>query len=123
VGPMNQVTAKRATLSTPVLHPCATAQTVNTDSPPHPKNLKTAQTLQTLRHRPNCECLILYRLRIRIYPVRTSQETHSCLHDNDQTNQLMLFSKEIAVYGENHTEHTDTSVFVRAVVSIVTAVL
>jgi hypothetical protein len=39
-------------------------------------------------------------------PVRTSQET---LHVSPtETNRLMLFRETVAVYCENHTEHTDT---------------
>jgi hypothetical protein len=38
--------------------------------------------------------------------VRTSQEAH---HISATTpNQLMLFGETVAVYCENHTEHTDT---------------
>jgi thioredoxin-related protein len=38
--------------------------------------------------------------------VRTSQETHYV--SATQPNRLMLFRKTVAVYRENHTEHTDT---------------
>jgi hypothetical protein len=37
-------------------------------------------------------------------PVRTSQETHISATD---PNRLMLFRETVAVYCENHTEHTD----------------
>jgi hypothetical protein len=39
-------------------------------------------------------------------PVRTSQETHYVSATNP--NQLMLFRETVAVYCENHTEHTNT---------------
>jgi hypothetical protein len=39
-------------------------------------------------------------------PVRTSQETHSV--STTKTNRLMLFRETVAVYCENHTEHTNT---------------
>jgi hypothetical protein len=39
-------------------------------------------------------------------PVRTSQETHYV--SATETNRLMLFGETVAVYCENHTEHTDT---------------
>jgi hypothetical protein len=39
-------------------------------------------------------------------PVRTSQETHYASTTNP--NRLMLFGETVAVYCENHTEHTDT---------------
>jgi hypothetical protein len=38
--------------------------------------------------------------------VRTSQETHHV--SATKPNRLMLFGKTVAVYCENHTEHTDT---------------
>jgi hypothetical protein len=38
--------------------------------------------------------------------VRTSQETHYV--SATKTNWLMLFRETVAVYCENHTEHTDT---------------
>jgi hypothetical protein len=38
--------------------------------------------------------------------VRTSQETHYV--STTKTNRLMLFGETVAVYCENHTEHTDT---------------
>jgi actin-related protein len=38
--------------------------------------------------------------------VRTSQETHHL--SATETNRLMLFRETVAVYCENHTEHTDT---------------
>jgi hypothetical protein len=38
--------------------------------------------------------------------VRTSQETH--FFSATKPNQLMLFRETVAVYCENHTEHTDT---------------
>jgi hypothetical protein len=39
-------------------------------------------------------------------PVRTSQETHYA--STTKPNRLMLFGETVAVYCENHTEHTDT---------------
>jgi hypothetical protein len=39
-------------------------------------------------------------------PVRTSQETHYI--SATKTKRLMLFGETVAVYCENHTEHTDT---------------
>jgi hypothetical protein len=41
-----------------------------------------------------------------INPVRTSQETHYV--SITRPNRLMLFRETVAVYCENHTEHTDT---------------
>jgi hypothetical protein len=38
-------------------------------------------------------------------PVRTSQETHHV--STTKPNRLMLFGETVAVYCENHTEHTD----------------
>jgi hypothetical protein len=38
--------------------------------------------------------------------VRTSQETHHV--SATKPNRLMLFRETVAVYCENHTEHTDT---------------
>jgi hypothetical protein len=38
--------------------------------------------------------------------VRTSQETHYV--SATEPNRLMLFKETVAVYFENHTEHTDT---------------
>jgi hypothetical protein len=38
--------------------------------------------------------------------VRTSQETHNV--SATETNRLMLFRETVAVYCENHTEHTNT---------------
>jgi hypothetical protein len=38
--------------------------------------------------------------------IRTSQETHYV--SATETNRLMLFRETVAVYCENHTEHTDT---------------
>jgi hypothetical protein len=38
--------------------------------------------------------------------VRTSQETH--LVSATEPNRLMLLKETVAVYCENHTEHTDT---------------
>jgi hypothetical protein len=38
--------------------------------------------------------------------VRTSQETHYV--SATKPNRLMLFGETVAVYCENHTEHTDT---------------
>jgi hypothetical protein len=40
-------------------------------------------------------------------PVRTSQETHYV--SATEPNRLMLFRETVAVYCENHTEHTDTA--------------
>jgi hypothetical protein len=50
-------------------------------------------------------------LRKYSYPnsVRTSQETHYV--SATKPNQLMLFKETVAVYFENHTEHTDTLYF------------
>jgi hypothetical protein len=39
-------------------------------------------------------------------PVRTSQETH-CISATEP-NRLMLFRETVAVYCENHMEHTNT---------------
>jgi hypothetical protein len=39
-------------------------------------------------------------------PVRTSQETHYV--STTKLNRLMLFGETVAVYCDNHTEHTDT---------------
>jgi hypothetical protein len=39
-------------------------------------------------------------------PVRTSQETHYV--SAPKPNGLMLFRETVAVYCENHTEHTNT---------------
>jgi hypothetical protein len=39
-------------------------------------------------------------------PVRTSQETHYV--SAAKPNRLMLFRETVAVYCENHTEHTNT---------------
>jgi broad-specificity NMP kinase len=38
--------------------------------------------------------------------VRTSQETHYV--STTETNRLMLFRETVAVYCENHMEHTNT---------------
>jgi hypothetical protein len=38
--------------------------------------------------------------------VRTSQETYS--DPDTKSNRLRLFRETVAVYWENHTEHTDT---------------
>jgi hypothetical protein len=43
---------------------------------------------------------------IYTYPVRTSQETHYV--SATKPNRLMLFRETVAVYCENHTEHTNT---------------
>jgi hypothetical protein len=43
---------------------------------------------------------------IYINSVRTSQETHYV--PATKPNRLMLFRETVAVYCENHTEHTDT---------------
>jgi hypothetical protein len=40
--------------------------------------------------------------------VRTSQETHYA--SATEPNRLMLFGETVAVYCENHTEHTVTTV-------------
>jgi translation initiation factor IF-1 len=40
-----------------------------------------------------------------VNPVRTSQETHYI--SATKPNRLMLFRKTVAVYCENHTEHTN----------------
>jgi hypothetical protein len=39
-------------------------------------------------------------------PVCTSQETHYV--SATKSNRFMLFRETVAVYYENHTEHTDT---------------
>jgi hypothetical protein len=39
-------------------------------------------------------------------PVLTSQETHYV--SATEPSRLMLFGETVAVYSENHTEHTDT---------------
>jgi hypothetical protein len=39
-------------------------------------------------------------------PVRTSQETHYL--SATKPNRIMLFRETVAVYCENHTEHTNT---------------
>jgi hypothetical protein len=41
--------------------------------------------------------------------VRTSQETHYV--SATETNRLMLFRETVAVYCENHTEHTQDSLW------------
>jgi hypothetical protein len=41
-----------------------------------------------------------------MYSVRTSQETHYVTAT--KPNRLMLFEETVAVYCENHTEHTVT---------------
>jgi hypothetical protein len=48
------------------------------------------------------------RLYIHFYKNsdRTSQETHYV--SATETNRLMLFGETVAVYCENHTEHTNT---------------
>jgi hypothetical protein len=43
---------------------------------------------------------------IYINQVRTSQKTHYV--STTKPNRLMLFGETVAVYCENHTEHTDT---------------
>jgi thioredoxin-related protein len=43
---------------------------------------------------------------IRNTQIRTSQETHYVSFT--ETNRLILFGETVAVYCENHTEHTDT---------------
>jgi hypothetical protein len=40
------------------------------------------------------------------YSVRTSQETHYV--SDTKPNRLMLFRETVAVYCENHTEHTNS---------------
>jgi hypothetical protein len=56
------------------------------------------------------QTLTLYELNLfaMIYtnPVRTSQETHYV--STTKTNRLILFGETVAVYCENHMEHTDT---------------
>jgi hypothetical protein len=44
---------------------------------------------------------------IYIYSVRTSQKTHYV--SATETNRLMLFGGTVAVYCENHMEHTNTA--------------
>jgi hypothetical protein len=48
------------------------------------------------------ECKVL----IYTNPIRTSQKTHYV--STTRPNRLMLFWETVAVYCENHTEHTDT---------------
>jgi hypothetical protein len=48
---------------------------------------------------------LLNNIYIYINPFRTSQETH-CVCATE-TGRLMLFGETVAVYCENHTEHTD----------------
>jgi predicted Zn-dependent protease with MMP-like domain len=50
--------------------------------------------------------LTLFLLNNMTYYVRTSQETHYV--STTEPNRLMLFRETVAVYCENHTEHTDT---------------
>jgi uncharacterized membrane protein len=52
----------------------------------------------------NCEQIILVN-NIYRNSVRTSKETHYV--SATKPNQLMLFRETVAVYCENHTEHTD----------------
>jgi hypothetical protein len=66
--------------------------------------------------------------QIYINSVRTSQETHNV--SATKPNRLMLFGETVAVYCENHTEHTYVlcgqnaeSMTVKPVVYIVTTVL
>jgi hypothetical protein len=47
------------------------------------------------------DCFKIYKVS-----VRTSQETHYV--STTKTNQLMLFRETVAVYCENHKEHTNT---------------
>jgi hypothetical protein len=47
-----------------------------------------------------------FLLLIYINSVRTSQETHNVT--TTETNRLMLFGDTVAVYCDNHREHTDT---------------
>jgi hypothetical protein len=49
---------------------------------------------------------IMLILRILKHSVRTSQETHYVTAT--KPNRLMLFRETVAVYCENHTEHTNT---------------
>jgi hypothetical protein len=49
--------------------------------------------------------------------VRTSQETHYV--SATKPNRLLLFRETVAVYCENHTEHTNTIYEQNAYVSIV----
>jgi translation initiation factor IF-1 len=51
----------------------------------------------------NAETFYIY---IYKNPVRTSQETHYV--SATEPNRLMLFGETVAVYCENHTEHTNT---------------
>jgi hypothetical protein len=46
------------------------------------------------------------QLVIYINLIRTSQETHYV--STTKPNRLMKFAETVAVYCENHTEHTDT---------------
>jgi hypothetical protein len=50
--------------------------------------------------------LACFALQIYSVYVRTSQETHYVFAT--EPNRLMLFGETVAVYCENHTEHTDT---------------
>jgi hypothetical protein len=43
------------------------------------------------------------------HSVRTSQETHYV--SATKPNRLMLFRETVAVYCENHTEHTDSTFY------------
>jgi hypothetical protein len=45
-------------------------------------------------------------IRVYINSVCTLQETHYV--STTKPNRLMLFGETVAVYCENHTEHTDT---------------
>jgi hypothetical protein len=49
------------------------------------------------------------QLILNINSVRTSQETHYV--SATKPNRLMLFRETVAVYCENHTEHTDKQGF------------
>jgi hypothetical protein len=70
-------------------------------------SLFTALSISSLVCGP---CLTRYKVRnsaqIKKNPVRISQETHYV--SATKPNRLMLFRKQLVVYCENHTEHTDT---------------
>jgi hypothetical protein len=56
-----------------------------------------------------CEVYVSHTYHIYVKykdSVRTSQETYYV--SATKPNQLMLFRETVAVYCENHTEHTDT---------------
>jgi hypothetical protein len=54
----------------------------------------------------SCQFTTKKKTLVFINPVRTSQETHHV--STTKPNRLMLFGETVAVYCENHTEHTDT---------------